>query len=100
MNTSITKLIWMVALVVSSSVTVADESSWDFAGDIAVQSRFFGENPLWEGQSSEVAHLSVAATADIRCRSESGDQRASIMPIVRWDKVDSERSLIDFSEAY
>jgi hypothetical protein len=100
MHTSIEKLVWMVALVVSSSVSAADESSWDFAGDIAVQSRFFGEDPLWEGQDSEVAHLSFAATADIRWRSASGDQRASIMPVVRLDAIDSERSLIDFGEAY
>ena len=39
-------------------------------------------------------------TTEFRWRNEEGDQRASLIPYLRWDATDSERSLTDFREAY
>ena len=79
---------------------VADEASWDIAGNVEVQSRLFTQDPLWPGQASQVGHVSVALSAELRWRSALGNQRASLIPYVRWDGTDDERSIIDLREAY
>ena len=94
------KLVVLLA-VLSSALTVnAQESAWDFAADVGLQSRFFGESALWPGQSSESAQYSIEAMADLSWSNSSGNQRASIIPFVRWDNTDAERSIVDLREAY
>ena len=84
----------------AASPTNADEASWDMAGNIEMQSRFFARDALWPGQDSQAARLSVSATAELRWRSAAGNQRASVIPFARWDEADDERSLVDLPEAY
>jgi len=86
-------------LLLSLSVR-AEEASWDWAGNVELQSRFFARDALWPGQTSQAAQLSLAATAELRWRSAGGDQRASFIPYLRWDEADSDRSLVDLQEAY
>jgi hypothetical protein len=90
----------MAALLIllSAFAAKADESSWDWAGNVEVQSRFFARDAIWPGQSSQAAQLSLSATAELRWRGPS--QRASIIPFARWDEADNERSLVDLPEAY
>ncbi len=89
-----------LALVLVSSAATADETAWDLAGNIELQSRLFAEDALWPGQASQAAQVSLAATAELRWRNGEGDQRASIIPYLRWDSVDDERNLVDLQEAY
>ena len=89
-----------LALLLSSSVVMADEANWDYSGNIELQSRVFARNALWPEQASQAAQLSLAATAEVRWRNAEGDQRASIIPYLRWDSVDDERNLVDLQEAY
>jgi hypothetical protein len=89
-----------MAVLLSSFVARADEASWDLAGNVEVQSRFFARDALWPGQDSGTAQASLAATAELRWRSAAGSQRVSFIPFLRWDAVDSDRSLVDLQEAY
>lgn len=94
------KFIVLLAVLSSAQTVNAEESAWDFAADVGLQSRFFGESALWPGQSSESAQYSIEAMADLSWSSSSGNQRASFIPFVRWDNTDSERSVVDLREAY
>lgn len=93
-------LIVVMVILVSSFAARAEEASWDLAGNIEAQSRFFARDALWPGQNSQAAQLTLAATAELRWRSAAGNQRASLIPFLRWDEADSERSLVDLQEAY
>jgi hypothetical protein len=91
---------FVVGILLFSFAARAEEASWDLAGNVEVQSRFFARDALWPGQDSQAAQLTLAATAELRWRSAAGNQRASFIPFLRWDAADSERSLVDLQEAY
>ena len=90
----------IVAILLSSLVASADEASWDWAGNLELQSRFFARDALWPGQESGAAHASLAGTAELRWRSAAGNQRGSFIPFLRWDEADGQRTLLDLQEAY
>ena len=77
----------------------APAQAWDLAGDIGAELRYFGDDPQWAGQADGL-EASVALNLEARWRNEAGDQRASIMPFLRLDSADSERSHFDLREAY
>jgi len=89
-----------LALLATSSATVADDVAWDWSSNVELQSRFFAQDALWPGQGPQAAQVSLAATAELRWRNADGDQRASFIPYLRWDSVDEERNLVDLQEAY
>ena len=89
-----------LALLVASSAAVADDAAWDWSINVELQSRRFSRDALWPGQGSQAAEVSIAATTELRWRNGEGDQRASIIPYLRWDSVDDERNLVDLQEAY
>ena len=89
-----------LALLVASSAAVADDAAWDLSSNVELQSRLFARDALWPGQGSQAAQVSLAATTELRWRNGEGDQRASIIPFLRWDSVDDERNLVDLQEAY
>ena len=89
-----------LALFLASSPVMAGESHWDRAGNIELQSRFFTRDAAWPGQASQVSQVAFAGTAELHWRNNEGDQRASIIPYLRWDSVDDERNLVDLQEAY
>jgi len=90
----------VLATLLSSLAAHAEEASWDWGGDLELQSRFFAQDTLWPGQASQAGQISIAATAELRWRSAAGNQRASFIPFLRWDEADAERSLVDLPEAY
>jgi len=89
-----------LAILLASSVANGGEASWDRSGNIELQSRLFARDALWPGQAPQAAQVSLAATAELRWRNAAGDQRASVIPYLRWDSVDDERKLFDLPEAY
>jgi hypothetical protein len=89
-----------LAFLLSSLAASADEASWDWSGNLELQSRFFARDALWPGQTSGATHLSLSGTAEVRWRNADGNARASFIPFLRWDEADSERSLVDLQEAY
>jgi len=90
----------VLAILLSSLAAHAEETSWNWGGDLELQSRFFAQDALWPGQASQAAQVSIAATAELRWRSSAGNQRVSFIPFLRWDEADKERSLVDLPEAY
>ncbi len=89
-----------LGLLLASPAVTADEAYWDRSGNIELQSRIFARDALWPGQASQTAQVALAGTAELRWRNAEGDQRASIIPYLRWDSADDERSLADLQEAY
>ena len=87
-------------LLLSVVTAYADEGSWDFSANLELETRLFPDGGQWVGQSSRHETLSVATEAELRWRSASGDERASIMPYLRLDGADKERNLFDLREAY
>lgn len=78
----------------------AGEASWDVSANVELQSRVFLDDERWSGQSTQDGTASIAAEAEFRWRSASGDERASFVPYLRWDDADEERELFDLREAY
>ena len=90
----------VLAMLLPALSARAEESSWDLAASLDLQTRYFTHDARWARQGSAATQLSVAATAELRWRSDGGDQRASFIPYLRWDESDDERSLADLKEAY
>jgi hypothetical protein len=87
-------------LLAFANAAVADDSNWDIAANVDLQSRYFTQDAQWAGQDSDGGAVSLAFSAEFRWRNSNGDQRASIIPYLRWDQTDDERSLADLQEAY
>jgi hypothetical protein len=65
-----------------------------------MQARAFWHDPQWVGQDDQALQGSVVSITEFRWRNEEGNQRASLMPVLRWDATDDERNLADLREAY
>lgn len=89
----------LLAAAVWAGPAWADES-WDFAGSVDLQSRWFTQDARWAGQEDRVGQFSIAVSAEARWRSADGRRRASFIPYLRWDDTDDERSLFDLREAH
>ena len=88
-----------LALLILAASADAD-ADWDFSASLELQARLFARGAVWSGQASDQGQYSLAARSEIRWRNESGNQRASVIPEVRWDATDPERNLADFGELY
>ena len=64
----------------------------DIRGTVELQAHAFMHDPAWAGQDDQALQGSVVATTEFRWRSEEGDRRASLIPRLRLDGNDSERS--------
>ena len=69
-------------------------------GSVEVEARAFWQEPAWVGQDDRGLQPAVDWTPELRWRNADGNQRASLIPHLRWDGTDSERSLVDLREAY
>ncbi len=72
----------------------------DISTSVEVQARTFWQDPAWVSQDDTAPQGSIAWTTEIRWRNDDGNQRASLIPYLRWDATDDERSLVDLKEAY
>jgi len=72
----------------------------ELSGSIEFETRGFWQDPAWADQDDRDIQPAVDWTAEWRWRNGDGNQRASIIPHLRWDGTDSERSLVDLKEAY
>jgi hypothetical protein len=72
----------------------------DVSGSLELQVRAFWNEPAWVGQDDRALQGTVISTTEFRWRNEEGSQRASLIPYLRWDATDSERSLVNMHEAY
>jgi hypothetical protein len=91
----------LVATLLSSLLLAGTAAaSWDVAANVDVQSRLFTDSARWPGQDSGTAQLSLAGTLELRWQDRETGQRASIIPYLRLDATDDERSIADLREAY
>ncbi|MEO1201977.1 MAG: hypothetical protein AAFX10_04665, partial [Pseudomonadota bacterium] len=65
----------------------------DISSNVELQSRVFANEPAQPAQDGQVLQGTLAWQSEFRWRNEDRDQRASFIPYLRWDAVDSERSL-------
>jgi hypothetical protein len=98
MKTFTVKSLLSLAILLSALAAGAGRASWDIASNLDLTTRYFTGDARWPGQDDATTQWSLAATAELRWRGD--DARASIIPFVRKDAVDDERSLADLQEAY
>jgi len=98
MNKPLFKSLATIPLLLSTLIAGTGEASWDISSSVDLTTRTFTENPRWTGQDDTTTQLSIAGTTELRYRGE--ESRASIIPYLRYDETDDERSLADLKEAY
>ena len=91
-----------VAALAAAPAHAEDADQWeaDISGSVEMQARAFWHDPQWVGQDDQALQGSVVSITEFRWRNEEGNQRASLMPVLRWDATDEERNLADLREAY
>jgi hypothetical protein len=72
----------------------------DISGNLEAQVRSFWQDPAWVGQDDRALQPTVVSTTEIRWYNAVGNQRAALIPYLRWDATDEERSVADLREAY
>ena len=73
-------------------------ASWDVSSNVDLAARVFTEDARWPGQNDATTQFSLGGNLELRWRGE--ESRASIIPDLRYDGVDDERSRADLKEAY
>jgi hypothetical protein len=85
----------MSSVVVSSEVA----PNVDVSGSLSLESRYFWQDPLYEGQGDGL-EPSLSFQPEVRWRSEDRRSNVSFVGFVRADEQDSERSHADVRELY
>ena len=87
-----------IPFLLSALVAETGRASWDVSSNIDLTTRSFIEDARWPGQDGTTTQWSIAGTTELRWRGD--ESRASIIPHLRYDETDDERSLADLREAY
>ena len=98
MNTKLLKSLATITLLLSALTAETGRASWDISSNIDLTTRIFTEDARWPGQDDSTLQLSIAGSTEFRWRGD--DSRASIIPYLRYDETDDDRSLADLPEAY
>ena len=98
MKSCFLKPLLVLAFLLSAPVAEAGRAAWDISSNIDLTTRVFTEDPRWPGQDDSPVQLSIAGSAEFRWRGD--ESRASIIPYLRYDATDDQRSLADLREAY
>lgn len=94
------RLLFVSLLAAFLSSSPARGGEVDISGNLEAQVRGFWQTPAWVGQDDSALQASLDSTTEIRWYDDAGNQRASVIPHLRWDATDPERNLIDLKEAY
>jgi hypothetical protein len=87
----------VVFLVSAPFSAIAGE--WDFGAEAAIEMRYFPNDPIYPGQLEHV-QPSFSIEPDIRWESDGRTHQIVIVPFVRLDGQDEERTHADLREAY
>ena len=90
----------LVVILLLGALATARAGEYDLGSDVELTSRVFPHDAAWAGQDPRAVQASLAWTAELRWRNDRDDRRVSLIPFLRWDATDRERSLIDLKEAY
>lgn len=75
------------------------EDNWEFTGTIGLESRWFYQDALFDGQDEDLL-ISPFIQPEIRWESDDGAHRVTFVGFARADSQDSERSRGDVRELY
>ena len=98
MKTSLLKPLLVLPVLLPALAAGAGVADVDISSKLDLEVRAFAEDPRWPGQNDARTQLSIAATTELRWR--GAGSRASLIPFLRYDATDDERSLADLREAY
>jgi hypothetical protein len=98
MKTPLLKSIATITFLFSALVAETGRASWDVSSNIDLTARVFTEDARWPGQDDATTQLSIAGSTEFRWR--GAESRTSIIPYLRYDETDDERSLADLREGY
>ena len=98
MQNSILKPLLSLAILLPALAAGSAGASWDISANLDITARIFSEDPRWPGQHEATTQFNLGGAAEFRWRGE--EARASIVPTLRYDETDDERSLADLREAY
>jgi len=98
MKSRFSRPLLVLAFLLSALVADAGWASWEVSSNIDLTLRVFPEDPRWPGQDDSPIQPSIAGSAEFRWRGD--ESRASIIPYLRYDATDDQRSLADLQEAY
>jgi hypothetical protein len=90
----------LVILLAALSISPARGGEVDISGSMELKARAFWNDSQWVGQDDQALQGSLVSITEFRWRNEDGNQRASLIPYLRWDASDDERTLSDLREAY
>ncbi|RMH18358.1 MAG: hypothetical protein D6696_13210, partial [Acidobacteria bacterium] len=88
----------VVAAAAAPQAAGAGAGSWTFAGSLALELRYFPQQPAFAGQVDGV-QPSVALAPEWRWRSAGRRHRLDVAAFGRWDGRDGERRHLDLREA-
>ena len=92
------KPLLVLIFLLSALVAETGRASWEISSSIDLTTRVFTEDPRWPGQDDTPVQFSFAGSAEFRWRGD--ESRASIIPYLRYDAIDDQRSIADLREAY
>ncbi len=84
--------------VISTLLTALPLGAADFSGELAVESRLFPNDPLDPRQQD--SGFALAIEPELYHDWSDGAQRIVVVPFMRWDLEDSERTHLDLRELY
>lgn len=90
----------LVLIVLTSVWVPAFAGEWEVQGVVGTEARLFPSKPAHDMQATARVELTATAMPEFHFASESGDDRLSIIPMLRADSFDGERSFIDLKEFY
>lgn len=90
----------LLLLILLAVFVPARGGELDVSGSVELQLRTFLHDPAWSGQDDGTVQGTIVSTTEFRWRNKDGNQRVSLIPYLRWDATDDERSLFDLKEAY
>lgn len=95
-----TSILLSLLLATAVPFATAHGAESDFSGSVEMQVRTFWHDPAWVGQDATALLGSGASVLEFRWRNNDDNQRISVIPYLRWDASDRQRSLADLREAY
>ena len=84
--------------IISTLLTAFPLAAADFSGELAVESRLFPNDPLDPRQQD--SGFALAIEPELYHDWSDGAQRIVVVPFMRWDLEDSERTHLDLRELY
>lgn len=91
----------VACLILASLVNspVSADINEELSGFIAIEPRFFLEDPLASGQRGDV-DFSLVLQPEYYLEWDNGDQSLTFVPFVRWDQHDNQRTHWDIRELF